>query len=403
MICCVRRRLSVPVNRTPLAFDVTGVSNSNDYVLARPGNNVSTSKVYGNAAGSSFVIETNYGNAPFNLIFTPSVGWDGAISNISVKLVTRSKSVITIKDKNDDVNQNNTNALEVRATYGGNGANIGIGNNSLESNLTGLRNTAVGSWSLTANTTGSDNSAFGRYSLTANTTGTYNASFGGNNLSNNYSGSQNAGFGFSSLEVNTTGSYNSTTGYRTLHSNTVGNYNSAVGFMAGTQDGVSPLFEDPASQYFNQQANLNYATAIGSRSVVQQDNSIVLGRVGDGTSSSTTGQTKVGIGTTVPLNDFSVSPVYYNTGTASQFTTTITGASTTWTSAMVGMQFIFANGVSETISGFTDATHLTASVSQTVTSQVYRIHTGGFNVTNSRNAFYSKHQCHCLPSPKRRG
>ena len=56
----------------------------------------------------------------------------------------------------------------------------------------------------------------------------------------------------------------------------------------------------------------------------------------------------------------------YNAGTIAQSGFTITGTLTTFTAAMVGGQISFANNTSATITGFTDATHLTVSVSQTI-------------------------------------
>lgn len=70
---------------------------------------------------------------------------------------------------------------------------------------------------------------------------------------------------------------------------------------------------------------------------------------------------------------FMTSPHYYSTGTASQSGTTITGVGTTWTSAMVGMEFVFATGESATITAFGSTTSLTVSVSQTVSSTTYHI------------------------------
>lgn len=93
---------------------------------------------------------------------------------------------------------------------------------------------------------------------------------------------------------------------------------------------------------------------------------------------------KVGIATTTPANTFSVSPVQYSTGTASQSGTTVTGVGTTWTSAMVGSQFIYADGTSSgTITAFGSTTSLTVSVSQTVASQAYKINYTGLQVTSA--------------------
>lgn len=69
---------------------------------------------------------------------------------------------------------------------------------------------------------------------------------------------------------------------------------------------------------------------------------------------------------------------FYQTGTASQTLTTVTGVGTTWTSAMVGMEFVFATGESATIMAFTSTTELTVSVSQTVASTTYYISTTGY-------------------------
>ena len=94
----------------------------------------------------------------------------------------------------------------------------------------------------------------------------------------------------------------------------------------------------------------------------------------------------MGINIITPPNPLSVSPVQYATGTASQSTTTVTGSGTTFTSAMVGSELIFANGTSAgTITAYTDATHLTVSTSQTVGSQGYTINYTGLNVTSTGN------------------
>ncbi|MEK9152550.1 MAG: hypothetical protein AAB692_04235, partial [Patescibacteria group bacterium] len=52
----------------------------------------------------------------------------------------------------------------------------------------------------------------------------------------------------------------------------------------------------------------------------------------------------VGIGTISPATTFQVTSVQYNTGTAGQALAVITGVGTTWTSAMVGSVFVFADG-----------------------------------------------------------
>ena len=92
----------------------------------------------------------------------------------------------------------------------------------------------------------------------------------------------------------------------------------------------------------------------------------------------------VGIGTTAPSSPLSVTPDQYSTGTASQALTTVTGVGTTWTSAMVGSQLVFANGVSAgTIMAFGSATSLTVTASQTVAAQAYKISYTGLQVSSN--------------------
>lgn len=77
---------------------------------------------------------------------------------------------------------------------------------------------------------------------------------------------------------------------------------------------------------------------------------------------------------------FTSSPNYYSTGTASQSAFVVTGVGTTWTTAMVGMEFVFASGESGTITAFTSATSLTISNTQTVASTTYQILARGYKL-----------------------
>ncbi|MEK7625725.1 MAG: hypothetical protein AAB423_00005, partial [Patescibacteria group bacterium] len=345
----------------------------------------------GENSSESQLITTSNTNA---LIFTPSSSFNGTINSISVKLVTVSNNVLSLK------NSDNTVGLEMRSggsglrnTFVGLGSgkanitgteNVAVGDSSLLYNTTGVENTALGTsalyynttgynnsasgaYSLTNNTTGGENTASGSYSLTDNSTGSRNTATGTYALSNNEIGDHNTASGYNALGSSSTGSYNTATGYYALASNTLGSYNTALGYQAGNTDGG-----------FATLSNLQEASAIGSYAQVQQSNSLVLGRTATGSN-----QTNVGIGTTAPTNLFSVSPIYYNTGTASQSGTTITGSGTTWTSSMVGMEFIFADGTKRTITAFGSTTSLTVGTSGTVGSQNYRIHNPAFYVTNT--------------------
>ena len=89
----------------------------------------------------------------------------------------------------------------------------------------------------------------------------------------------------------------------------------------------------------------------------------------------------VGIDIITPPNTFSASPVQYSTGTASQSGTTVTGSGTTWTAAMIGSQFVYADGTSSgAITARASNTSITVTTSQTVSSQAYKIHYQGLHV-----------------------
>jgi hypothetical protein len=94
----------------------------------------------------------------------------------------------------------------------------------------------------------------------------------------------------------------------------------------------------------------------------------------------------VGIGTITPGNKLAVAPTQYSTGTASQSGTTVTGIGTTFTSAMVGSQLVYADGTNGgTITAFGSTTSLTVSTSQTVSAQAYDIAYTGLQVDSSGN------------------
>jgi N-acetylneuraminic acid mutarotase len=379
-------------------YTTTGLTTGKSFTPSIGG--VDGEPIFGNVTNQTQLITTT-GTADFTI--TPTSTSAGTLTINSLKIVSNSTSALAIK------NSSNVVKLEVRSDD----TNTGLGLSSLQSNISGTYNTAEGAFSLRSNTTGSNNTANGNYSLSANTTGSNNTSTGALSLSSNISGNNNTSEGYGSLQANTTGSNNTSSGYQSLLLNTTGSNNTSFGYLSlkantsGTNNtaiGYQSLFynttgsnntavgfkDETGDGSFREQATIKYATSLGAAAVVQQDNSLVLGRVGDGSTSSTTGQTKVGIGTTIPLNTFSVSPVYYNVGTAYQSGSTITGVGTTWTNSMEGMQLIFSNGETAIINSVDSSTSITASVSQTVSSTPglsYRIHTPGFNVTNSGNAY----------------
>jgi hypothetical protein len=302
--------------------------------------------------------------------------------------------------------------------------NTSLGNSALQSNTSGYFNVAVGGQALQNNTTGYDNSAFGLNALISNTSGNYNSGVGWEALNNNTTGSSNSALGLAALQDNTTGSSNTglgqsalqdnhnggsntAVGYQALVNNnsgsTGGNYNSALGTYAlmmntsGSQNiglgwgagainttGSNDTYVgynagNTDADNFSTGVALQNATALGNNAEVQASSSLVLGAAGSN-------QVNVGIGTTIPVNTFSVSPLDYNTGNASVTTagTTVTGSGTYWRQSMVGEQFIFSNGQSGFITAVASYTSLTLSTSQPVTAASnYRIQEIGLEVASA--------------------
>ncbi len=94
---------------------------------------------------------------------------------------------------------------------------------------------------------------------------------------------------------------------------------------------------------------------------------------------------RVGIGTTAPANTLAASPLQYTSGanTASQSGNAVTGSGTTFTAAMIGSQLVYANGTTATITSFTSATAVTATPSQTVSSQTFNVYYPGLETTST--------------------
>jgi len=147
---------------------------------------------------------------------------------------------------------------------------------------TGKSNEGSGHSVLKALTSGNFNTANGESALTANTTGSANAAFGGNTLLMNTTGVENTAIGHDALFMNSTGSDNTVVGIEALFNNFTGINNTAVGAFSGT----------------GQADALTNTTAIGYGSVVQQNNSLVLGITQAGSPGAQF--VNVGIGTAQP-------------------------------------------------------------------------------------------------------
>lgn len=111
-------------------------------------------------------------------------------------------------------------------------SNTALGNQTLQNNTGGERNTAVGQRALFS-TQSSDNTAVGQMALGGSSnTGEQNTSVGSQTLQANTTGSYNAAYGYKALQFNTTGIFNVGLGLAALNFNTIGDGNVAIGVGA---------------------------------------------------------------------------------------------------------------------------------------------------------------------------
>ena len=214
--------------------------------------------------------------ANVNLTFTPNADFNGAVDDISVKLVTPNATpIINLLDSTSTI------VVPVRASAAL--FNLGIGNGALRYNTVGNYNTGFGPNALQSCTTGSSNSAQGANALYACTTGYYNSAQGANALQACTTGSLNSAQGTNALQACTTGSLNSAQGTYALQACTTGNYNSAQGYRAGmyiasnavntTSDYSTYLGTDTKASVDNAQNE----TVIGYSAIGAGNNTVRLG------------------------------------------------------------------------------------------------------------------------------
>jgi hypothetical protein len=164
----------------------------------------------------------------------------------------------------------------------------------------GNANTFVGSLTGSANMVqfGKGGTFVGNLSGESNTTGLFNSFFGDSSGSLNTNGSANAFIGRMAGGSNTGGSSNSAVGANSGVSNTTGNENSFFGVNAGDSNTI-----ENGNTFLGSSSNgapgISNATAIGFRASVAQSNSLVLGAING--LNGATADTRVGIGTTVPV------------------------------------------------------------------------------------------------------
>jgi hypothetical protein len=146
--------------------------------------------------------------------------------------------------------------------------NVAIGSPSLSSNTTGQFNVAIGQSSLQANTIGTSNTAIGYNSMVNNVSGSNNVAIGGSALQNNLA-NDNLAIGNSSLLRNTTGNLNTSIGRLSLTNNTTGAGNTAIGAtsLQSLSVGSDNIAFGYDSQFSNQSGSNNIS--IGNSGLIQ--------------------------------------------------------------------------------------------------------------------------------------
>ncbi|MDC8001610.1 tail fiber domain-containing protein [Aequorivita todarodis] len=152
------------------------------------------------------------------------IGFNSLTSNISGE----GNTAIGYNSLKTSLGNNNT-AIGYSSLYNnGGGFNTAVGNSSLYNNA-GSYNTAVGASALYSNTTGQGNTAIGLYAMFNNDVGQENTAIGDYALIQNKSGEENTAVGAYALSSSTSGGYNTALGMHALNGNTSGNYNTAIG------------------------------------------------------------------------------------------------------------------------------------------------------------------------------
>lgn len=250
-----RTMSSTGTNMYQVSFTVDVAVGSGDLYVTL-GNSSPYDMYNGAAAGSTYTAGIkSVSNG--DLVFTPVSGFNGTITNISVKQITGNYTPTLVM--NDSTS---TAGLEIRSNSS-ELKNVFIGVNSGQYNTTGYENASIGYRSLSSNTTGYWNSALGYLALDNNTVGSRNIAIGYNSLRLNISGQRNIGVGTFTLPVNTTGNKNIAMGADALFENTTGSNNIGIGYSA-LSDNVDG----------------NYNTALGDNAltrVVSGTNNIGLG------------------------------------------------------------------------------------------------------------------------------
>jgi len=200
-------------------------------------------------SNSTYIVSFKAGTtATNNLIFTPTTDFNGALDDVSFKLITPASIYgFSILDS--------TGMCSNLCSIAGSSAlhNIFLGVDSGKLNIDGDENIFAGYQAGASNTTGSGNAYFGYQSGKNSTTGSLNAFFGYQSGYSSTTGFLNNFMGYLSGTSNTTGSYNTFLGAYSGRYNTTGYSNSFVGYNCGQNNttGYSCSFIGPFSGYNN--------------------------------------------------------------------------------------------------------------------------------------------------------
>ena len=176
-------------------------------------------------------------------------------------------------------------------------AQVAIGANALRDNTTGDRNNALGYFALSNNTTGQLNNAFGYSALSDNTTGNANSGFGQWALRHNTTGYGNTAFGVGTLYENTSGNTNTAVGHYSLQNNQTGNYNTAIGDIALKQNTTGDGNVAVGHKALENNTTGEFNVSIGSYSLQQNTTSSSNIAIGErALDNNTSGQENVAVG-----------------------------------------------------------------------------------------------------------
>lgn len=246
------------------------------------------------------------------LAITPTTDFDGAVTDISVKVILGTTTAVLIAGDSTDTEfaslRGSSSAFNLllgyqsgwRLTTGtynvgygyqtfnrmttGN-YNVAFGAKSCERNLNGIYNTCLGHSSM-ANATSNNNTAVGAFTLN-NATGNNNTAVGYSALGTS-TGSSNVAIGHNALLSATSGSSNTAIGTSALFAHLTGTSNTVLGLSAGYVSGSTPSATNASTScarctFIGSQSGLGSstqrtnATAIGAESYVDSDNTVSIG------------------------------------------------------------------------------------------------------------------------------